>query len=48
MPRIATICLVIGLLAGCASSKDLIHTHEPGDPQHTYEPEDFETETPGD
>ena len=48
MRRIAAICLMTALLTGCANSKGLVHTHEPGDPQDTYEPQDFESKTPGD
>jgi hypothetical protein len=47
MRRIVAICLGTVLLVGCAGSKGLVHTHEPGEPQDTYEPQDFETEMPG-
>ena len=48
MRRIAAICLVTVFVIGCASAEDPVHTHEPSDPQDTYEPEEFESETPGD
>ena len=48
MRWIAVICLVTGALVGCASPKVVVHTHEPGVPQDTYEPQNFESKTPGD
>ena len=51
MRSITALFLMIILFSGCAGSTNPIYTHEPVtyepiDPQETYEPDDFYSESP--